>query len=386
MIAVLPRLRARGVGVPGDPRPDASPRTVTAGPVRGSDASEVAFSLPPALEAHEPPEARGLARDEVRLLVTRGSDGVPTHHRFRDLADVLTPGDVVIVNRSGTLPAAIDVTRVDGTPLVLHASTRCSATRWVIELRTPGLADAPATVPFREARRGEVVFLPDGARMRLLRPFRPVGPPRLWEAALEGADALEPILRAHGRPIRYGYVPRDWSLGHYQTIFATEAGSAEMPSAGRPFTPAVLDRLGARGVDLHGITLHTGVASLEDDERPYPERYAVSAETARAVSRARRDGRRVIAVGTTVVRALESATDEAGTTHAREGWTDLVITPGRGARAVSGLLTGFHEPRSTHLWMLDAIAGREHVRAAYDAALGEGYLWHEFGDVHLILP
>jgi len=415
MIAVLPRLRARGDGVPGDPAPPtfAPPGPDTPGTsARGADGSDLTFTLPPELEAHEPPEARGIARDDVRLLVTRGDHGDASHHGFRDLASVLAPGDVVVVNRSGTLPAAIDVTRVDGTPLVLHASTRCSATRWVIELRTPGdvapgggapgnvdggapgdqapgtprTHGVPATVPFREARRGEVVFLPDGAGMRLLRPFRPVGPPRLWEASLEGAGALEPILRAHGRPIRYGYVPEEWPLRHYQTIFATEPGSAEMPSAGRPFTPAVLDALGARGVDVHTITVHTGVASLEDDERPYPERYAVSAETARAVTRARQEGRRVIAVGTTVVRALESATDASGTTRGREGWTDLVITPERGTRAVSGLLTGFHEPRSTHLWMLDAIAGRGHVRAAYDAALDEGYLWHEFGDVHLILP
>jgi S-adenosylmethionine:tRNA ribosyltransferase-isomerase len=339
--------------------------------------------LPPELEAHEPPEARGIARDEVRLLITRGADGRAEHRSFLDLADLVEPGDVLVVNQSATLPAALDVTRVDGTPLRLHASTRSSATRWVVEVRRPG---EPASTPYREGRRGEVLFLPEGATMRLLRPFRPSGAPRLWEADLIGAAALEPILHAHGRPIRYGYVPRDWPLASYQTVFATEPGSAEMPSAGRPFTERTLSALAARGVAVHPITLHTGVASLEDDERPYPERYRVSEATASAVTRARGEGRRIVAVGTTVVRALESATSIDGETRAQEGWTDLVISPALGVRAVDGLLTGFHEPRSTHLWMLEAIAGRDHVDAAYAAALQAGYLWHEFGDSHLILP
>ncbi|HLW48021.1 MAG TPA: S-adenosylmethionine:tRNA ribosyltransferase-isomerase [bacterium] len=188
-----------------------------------------------------------------------------------------------------------------------------------------------------------------------------------------------------GRPIAYPYVRGEWPLEMYQTVYAREAGSAEMPSAGRAFTPELLARAKARGIGLAALTLHTGVASLERDEPPIEEWYRVPAETAAAVEVVRGAGGRVIAIGTTVVRALEGAADERGRVTASEGWTDLVIVPPRPIRAVDGLLTGFHEPRASHLAMLAAFAGRAHVERAYRAAAERGYLWHEFGDLHLIL-
>ncbi len=196
----------------------------------------------------------------------------------------------------------------------------------------------------------------------------------------------EAYLAHHGFPIRYNYVQAPWPLSYYQTVFATEAGSAEMPSAGRAFTPELVTRLVARGVRFAPLLLHTGVASLEDHEPPYAETYSVPEETAEAVNAARKAGKRVIAVGTTVVHALETVTDATGTTHAGAGWTELIVMPQRGIRAVNGLLTGLHEPRATHLAMLEAFADRENLRSAYREALRKRYPWHEFGDLHLLLP
>jgi S-adenosylmethionine:tRNA ribosyltransferase-isomerase len=168
-------------------------------------------------------------------------------------------------------------------------------------------------------------------------------------------------------------------------VFADEPGSAEMPSAGRPFTRELIERIEARRVTIARLTLHTGVASLETGEAPYPERYRVPRETANMVNRARVSGGRVVAVGTTVVRALETVASASGTVTEGEGWTDLVIGPERGIRVVDALITGFHEPRASHLAMLEAIAGRNHLAVAYRAAVREAYLWHEFGDLHLIM-
>jgi S-adenosylmethionine:tRNA ribosyltransferase-isomerase len=193
-------------------------------------------------------------------------------------------------------------------------------------------------------------------------------------------------LRRTGRPIRYGYVPAPVALADYQTVFAREPGSAEMPSAGRPFTAGLVVDLVARGVDVAPVTLHTGVSSQEAGEPPQRERFAVPPTTARRVNAARAHGARVVAVGTTVTRALESAAGGDGTVRAAAGWTDLVLGPRRPARVVTGLVTGWHPPGASHLDLLEAVAGAELVQQAYDAALRERYLWHEFGDSCLLLP
>jgi len=205
-------------------------------------------------------------------------------------------------------------------------------------------------------------------------------------AALALPPDVDTYLARHGRPIRYGYVERDWPVAVYQTVYATEPGSAEMPSAGRPITPEIITALVARGVAVSPLVLHTGVSSLEGHEAPYPEYYRVPAETAERVNATHAAGHRVIAVGTTVVRALESAVDEHRVVHPADGWTELVVTPERGVHAVDGLLTGWHEPQASHLLMLEAVAGRCPLERAYAAALAAGYRWHEFGDSHLLLP
>ena len=345
--------------------------------------SALAFDLPQRLEAHEPPEARGVARDGVRLLVATRHDGRIAHRRFHDLPDVLAPGDLLVVNTSATVPAAIGARRAGGEPLLLHFATAApdapADSWWVLELRS-----ADGAEPVADGRAGERLELDGGASAELLAPY--AGGTRLWLARVDAAQGVPAHLALHGRPIRYGYVPRRWPLELYQNAYALQPGSAEMPSAGRPFTPALVTRLVASGVLVAPVTLHTGVSSPERHEPPYPERYEVPAATARLVNAVRWWGGRVIAVGTTVVRALETVAAPDGSVEAGEGWTSLVIGPQRGLRAVDGLLTGWHEPQASHLAMLQAAAGEDLLRACYDAALALGYLWHEFGDSHLVLP
>jgi S-adenosylmethionine:tRNA ribosyltransferase-isomerase len=319
-------------------------------------------------------------------MVSHRDDDRVSHSRFRDLTDFLEAGDVLVINTSGTMNAALDAEREDGTALELHLSTRLPAGLWIVELRKPTRS---ATEPFLHATPGETLRLPQGATIILHAPYpgrvHQGEGARLWLSTLELAGPLDEYLDRHGFPIRYGYVGESWPLSYYQTVYATEMGSAEMPSAGRAFTPELITRLVSKGVQFAPLILHTGVASLEDDEPPYEEFYRVPPETARLVNAARAAGRRVIAVGTTAVRALETVTDEGGVTHPGEGWTTVIVTPERGIRSVDAMLTGLHEPRSSHLAMLEALAGREHLRVTYGEALREGYLWHEFGDLQLIL-
>ncbi|WP_063753379.1 S-adenosylmethionine:tRNA ribosyltransferase-isomerase [Streptomyces sp. NRRL S-87] len=406
-------------------------------------------AVPEELSARVPAEQRGpgLGRDAVRLLVSRGTE--VSHHRFDALPELLRAGDVLVVNTSRTLPAAVDGT-LGGDPVVVHFSTRGDDGRWAVELRAPD--GAGTTRPRPGGPAGAEVRLPAGARLVLEEPLAP-GADRLWWARAAGtwpgapdgrggADAgagadgrggagawgdagagggrygsgaggaevqdggaagaynsgtgagvpvtgVPALLDRYGRPIRYRYTERDQPLSAYQTVFALPvadgAGSAEMPSAARPFTAELVARLVSRGVQVAPLVLHTGVASAEAHEPPYPERFAVPGATARLVNAARAGGGRVIPVGTTAVRALESAAGPDGVARPAEGWTDLVVTPERGVRVVDGLLTGLHEPAASHLLMLEAVAGRAAVVRGYTEALDRLYLWHEFGDVHLLL-
>lgn len=346
------------------------------------------FTLPPELEAHAPPEARGLRRDDVKLMVSWTGCNCVQHGQFTDLPSHLRAGDVLVINTSGTLPAALKAERQsDGTPFELHLSTRFPGDLWSVEIRA---LDGQTTRPYMKVKAGEVYTLPAGGAVRMLTPYdaglrAANAPARLWVAALDLPAPLLDYLNVHGFPIRYSYVDQAWDLAYYQTVYATEPGSAEMPSAGRAFTPELLTALSAMGVQIAPLLLHTGVASLEAHEPPYEEYYRVPEATAALINAARADGRRVIAVGTTAVRALETVIDRRGRVHPGEGWTGLVITPEWGVRTVDGLLTGLHEPRASHLAMLEALAPRDHLRLAYEQALDRSYLWHEFGDLHLLM-
>jgi S-adenosylmethionine:tRNA ribosyltransferase-isomerase len=345
----------------------------------------VAVQVPEELSARVPVEQRGdgLGRDAVRLLVSRGTE--VSHHAFRELPRLLRAGDLLVVNTSPTLAAAVDA-RVGHARVVVHFSTRGDDGRWAVELRDP---DGKGTTRARAGGpAGTEVWAPGGVRLVLEEPLS-MHADRLWWARVSGAEVLG-MLREHGRPIRYSYTERDQPLSVYQTVFALPSpdgtGSAEMPSAARPFTARLVAELVSRGVQFAPVTLHTGVASTEAHEPPYPERFSVPEASALLINAAKAGDRRVVAVGTTAVRAVESAAGPDGAVRAREGWTDLVVTPERGVRVVDGLLTGLHEPEASHLRMLEAIAGRTAVDRSYDEALCGLYLWHEFGDVHLILP
>ncbi|MEU0400784.1 S-adenosylmethionine:tRNA ribosyltransferase-isomerase [Streptomyces sp. NPDC006197] len=388
--------------------------------------------VPTELSARVPAEQRGpgRGRDDVRLLVSRGT--AVSHHSFRELPALLRAGDVLVVNTSTTLAAAVDGRlgpEPGGEPVVVHFSTRGDDGRWAVELRAP--EPSGSTRPRGGGPAGAVVRLPGGARLVCAEPLVPGGG-RLWWARVD-VD-VPGLLGRYGRPIRYGYTDQDQPLSAYRTVFARPSpdgsGSAEMPSAGRPFTARLVAELVDRGVRIAPLCLHTGVASAEAHEPPYPERFEVPAATAALVNAARAGGGRVISVGTTAVRALESAAvgpprrtesgaaarspggplgpngardtwgegtaaegaprragaGGGGAVRAVAGWTDLVVTPARGVRVVDGLLTGLHEPEASHLLMLEAVAGEPALRSAYAAAVRERYLWHEFGDLHLLLP
>jgi S-adenosylmethionine:tRNA ribosyltransferase-isomerase len=329
------------------------------------------------LEAREPPEVRGEGRDDVALLVARRHDLELIHARFRELPRFLSVGDLLVVNVSATLPAALE-TRLGGKPLQLWLSTSTLDGTWLVELRTSDRRPFPRPpLPTR-------LDLPGGVDAELVARF--AGSDRLAVARVELGEPLEDYLRRYGQPVRYGYVPERWPLAAYQTVFAREPGSAEMPSAGRPFTAELVTELVARGILVAPVILHTGLSSPERDEPPSPERFHVPATTAGLVNAVRSWNGRVIAVGTTVVRALETVAAANGSLSEGQGWTSLAVTPERGLRAIDGLLTGWHESASSHLEVLEAAAGAELLERSYRAALEHGYRWHEFGDLHLIPP
>lgn len=344
------------------------------------------FVLPDGSSAVEPAEYRGLERDGIRLLVA--VPGGMSHHRFHDLPDLLEPGDLLVVNTSPTLPAAVDALLESGERRPLHISTPLDNGDWVIEVR---LADNSG--PERGLASGARLQIPGRRTLRLLSPYPDTSAraTRLWRAAVPADLSHAPYLRRYGRPITYGYQPHQFPLADYQTVYAVDAesvpvGSAEMASAGRPISPGVLTRALARGITVAPIVLHAGVASPESHESPMPERFSVPGVTGRLVESTRTAGGRVVAVGTTVVRALETAARPSGRVPATQGWTDLVMGPDRPPRVVTGLISGLHEPQASHLLLLEAVAGTGLVAEAYAAAVAEGYRWHEFGDSMLFLP
>jgi S-adenosylmethionine:tRNA ribosyltransferase-isomerase len=347
---------------------------------------ETRFDLPDNLTAAEPPEHRGLSRDGVRLLIATPIQ--ITHSRFADLDEFLDPGDLVVVNTSQTRAAEVDGMLVGDWPTVLHVATELDDGSWVVELRT-----APdGAKPILNAQAGEVIRLPHAVRIRLLEPYPAPGASptglgtRLWRAQVVTSEPFIQYLQTYGRPISYGYLSEHWPLSDYQTIFGVHPGSAEMPSAGRPFTPELVTRLVARGIGVAPITLHTGVSSQEAGEPPQAERFEVSTQTARLVNTTRDAGGRIVAVGTTVTRALESAVDFDGRVRPTTGWTNLVLGPDHKVEVVSGLITGLHNPDASHLLLVESVVGPALAQRAYDSAVAERYLWHEFGDSCLLLP
>lgn len=337
---------------------------------------EIRFDRPKDLEATRPPEERGIPRDGVRLLVSTAVG--ETHRHFRDLLGILRSGDLVVVNESATVPAALPAHGPLG-EFVVHLSTRYSGEFWLAEPRWS--AARPGPLPLAPGDRFEV----GGVAARVVAPYP--GLPRLLFVDFE--QSIDPKITERGRPIRYGYLNRDYPLATYQTIFASVPGSAEMASAGRPFSHDLVDRLRRAGVRFASVVLHAGVSSIEVTDpiveaHPIsPEPFRVPPETVAAIATTRCAGGRVFAVGTTVARALESAWDGDHLAPSA-GFTRLFLHPGRTPRSFDALLTGFHDPETTHLALLYSVAGARTIRRAYESAVSGGYLWHEFGDSHLI--
>jgi S-adenosylmethionine:tRNA ribosyltransferase-isomerase len=344
------------------------------------------FSSPDDHTAPEPPEYRGLRRDGVRLMVV--SPAEIAHRRFHDLDEYLNPGDVLVVNTSATVPGQLDGHHLRLGSVVIHVANQLTDGSHVVELRS-----APdARRPILSARVGDRIDLASGGSLHLIAPYpaadsSPTGQGnRLWRAEVLVPGRLADYLERNGRPISYGYLRRSFPLTSYQTIFALTPGSAEMPSAARPFTTELVTRLVTRGVQIAPILLHTGVSSQDAGETPQPEWFHVTDASAALVNAARASGGRVVAVGTTATRALESAADPQGTVHAASGWTEVVISARRPVRVVRGLVTGWHNPEASHLLLVESVAGAALTQQAYDTAVTERYLWHEFGDSCLLLP
>jgi S-adenosylmethionine:tRNA ribosyltransferase-isomerase len=358
-----------------------------------SERPAVTFRAPRDVFAPAPAERRGLRRDEVRLLVADGDRGL-THTTFAHLPEHLGPGDVIVVNDSATVPAQLDAVSSRHGSVVVHLATRLDDGSWVVEVRRAPDADRALL----DARAGDLLSVAAGTTyLRLVEPYpEPGSSPtgtgnRLWRAMVtEGDRDLRGVARRYGRPIAYGYLANRYPLADYQTVFGHRPGSAEMPSAGRPFTPDLVTRLVSRGVMVAPVTLHTGVSSQEAGEAPQPERFEVPSSSAEVVNAARAGGGRVVAVGTTVTRALESAVETGvggpARVVARSGWTTRVVTPLDPPLVVDGLVTGWHDPEASHLLLVEAVAGTDLAQRAYEAAVAEGYLWHEFGDSCLLLP
>jgi S-adenosylmethionine:tRNA ribosyltransferase-isomerase len=335
------------------------------------------ITAPRELRASLPAELRGLRRDGARLCVVERDSGRITHTTVAQVGAHLRVGDLLVVNSSRTLPAALRVTRENGEQVQVRPGALRSG-EW----------DALAVETDAEHRnvglvRDEVLRARSGLRLRVLaeRPDAPL----LWRMSVLSGDPIETLLR-DGEPIRYSYVPEPVPAEHYQTVYAGIPGSVEIPSAGRHLTWELLGGLRRAGVQVADIVLHCGLSSFQDDavdlSKPLiEEQFEVRAETAERVSAAVR----VIAVGTSVIRALETAADDDGGVRPLRGWTRLVITPRTRLRVVDALLTGLHEPPATHLDMLGALLDGGLLERAYDEVRERRYLWHEFGDAMLII-
>jgi S-adenosylmethionine:tRNA ribosyltransferase-isomerase len=345
------------------------------------DLAEFDYALPGERIAQEPAEPR----DAARLLLLDRRSGAIGDAGVRDLGRFLRAGDCLVVNDTRVLPARL-LARVEGTTrdvevLLLHPVDQATE-EWAALLK-----------PARRCPVGTTIMLGDGVARATVTAREELGRARV---RLDGVGRVEDFLAAHGLPPLPPYIRRYWKPGgedwaRYQTVYAARPGAVAAPTAGLHFTDALLAALRAQGVEIHHLTLHVGPGTFRPvrvewvaEHRVEAERFEVPEATAAAVARARREARRVIAVGTTTVRALETAARPDGTVAAGAGWTDLTIVPGHEFRAIDGLLTNFHLPRSSLLLLVSAFAGRERVLAAYAHAVAAGYRFYSYGDAMLI--
>ena len=335
--------------------------------------SDFDYDLPPELIAQRPIEPR----DHARLLVVRRTDGSLAHRRFLDLPGLLEAGDLLIVNDSRVIPARLHARKSTGGAVELLLLRRAESGWWLALAR-----------PSRRLRPGSFLSIEGGGRSYGIE----LGMRRddgLFEVRLED----EALIAACGEAPLPPYIHEPLAdPERYQTVYAREEGSAAAPTAGLHFTPGLMERLASHGVELTYVTLHVGLDTFRPVEADDPREhhihteYAVlPSETAQAIARARERGSRVVAVGTTSVRTLESAAREDGKVEAYRGDTGLMILPGHAFRAVDTMITNFHLPRSTLLMLVSAFAGKELIDAAYAEAVRERYRFYSFGDAMLLL-
>jgi S-adenosylmethionine:tRNA ribosyltransferase-isomerase len=343
------------------------------------------FTLPRELSASEPPEEReSSSRSDVKLLVLNRADGQVRHSKFGALREYLRPGDLLVFNSSRTLPASL--TGIDlrtGNRIEVRLAERLPDGSWLALL----LSKEGKIFECEPHQEMEIGFSDE--LTCVVRSNDPRGLP-LWKVwfSLSGARLMNAIYKI-GLPVRYEHVPQPWSLDRYQNVYANQPGSAEMPSAGRAFTWGHLFDLKKAGIDSVSVVLHTGLSSYMDDELDSKlpiseEEYIVELEVAEKINNVRLNGGRIIAIGTTVVRTLESSARK-GKVVPGHSYTRLRITPRYSLQTVDGLLTGLHEPQASHFDLLQAFLARDKILRAYEEAIARGYLWHEFGDLNLIL-
>lgn len=335
------------------------------------------FYLPEELNASHPPEKRGVRRDHVRMMVLNRATGETKHDHFFHLGEYLQPGDLVIANNSRTIPAVLQAQwSRNNEPIALKVEVRLARRRH--EDIWDALVVANPVIP-----GDQLVFSPELSATVIA--DKENSPLKIIHFTKKGTELFN-IIYALGEPIRYEYIEQPWDLDYYQTIFASHPGSVEMPSAGRAFSWELIFKLKRKNILLDFIQLHTGLSYLLDDNwnqtpEDNEEEYHISERTMERILQTKASGKRVIAVGTTVVRALESAARNG----ALSGLTTLYIDNHYSLKIADGIITGFHEPQASHLDMLSAFVSEKHLLQAYDQAIDAGYLWHEFGDMNLIL-
>ncbi|OIK15046.1 S-adenosylmethionine:tRNA ribosyltransferase-isomerase [Bacillus sp. MUM 13] len=339
--------------------------------------TSINFYLPDELNATAPPERRGIRRDHVKLMVLDRNTGQVRHDVFYSLEDYLKPGDVIVLNDSRTLPAILIAShhRLNNTltnQTEIRLARRVHDDIWDVLAVTDQLK-AGDTFHFSNTLFATVIDIPCNGPISRLR------------FSKKGTSLLEDIYSL-GEPVRYEYINTPWELEYYQTVFASKPGSVEMPSAGRPFSWQQFMKLQKKGIKLAFLQLHTGLSYFLDDKWEHDptenhEEYKVPIKTMNDIQQAKASGHKVIAVGTTVVRALETAVQMGQLS----GWTNLYVTKDYHLQIVDAIITGLHEPKASHLDMLCAFVSAEHLYNAYELAIKEQYLWHEFGDMNLII-
>lgn len=329
-----------------------------------------------------PPEFYGRERDEVKLLAIDTKSGTYSSVPFTDIPGLLRRGDLLVFNNSMLIPSSV--------PVFDNTTGRNGYLNFGTSWKEGMILAEPRPKSFNRllgAAERDVTIIGPGAGMTLKgrhKAFQRF----VWAGAESGEMQLSDMLLKYGAPLTYDHIPFKLPLEYYRTAFSTIPGSVEFPSAGRPFSRRVLEMLRKRGVGTAEITIHCNLSPLEPSEFDgssslLEERYVISHAAAEAINGAREAGGRVIAVGTSVVRALEASYD--GRAVPRSAETDLFIRPGHKIKSVDGLVTGMHDPESSHVEMISSFVDDSLLQSAYSTALSLGFQWHEFGDLSLVL-